>query len=56
MRKFKNNGGGDLRGRPSLVGRDMILSDIADALFFRAVDRDRRHARPPRLSVYNPEE
>ena len=40
-REFKNNGGGDLRGRPILVGRAMTLIDVADALFFRAVDRDR---------------
>ena len=38
---LKNNGGGHLRGRPSLVGRAMILTADADALFFRAVARDR---------------
>ena len=40
---LKNNGGGHRRGRPCLVGRAMAGSDDADALFFRAVDRD-RHA------------
>jgi hypothetical protein len=36
-RQFKNNG-----------GRAMVLSDDADALFFRAVDRDRHHTMPAR--------
>jgi hypothetical protein len=40
---LKNNGGGHLRGRPSLVGRAMIVTDHADALFFRAVGGDRHH-------------
>ena len=39
---LKNNGGGHRRGRPCLVGRAMAVSDDADALFFRAVARDRR--------------
>jgi hypothetical protein len=36
-RQFKNNG-----------GRAIVLSDDADALFFRAVDRNRRHNMPAR--------
>ena len=42
---LKNNGGGDLRGRPILADRAMTVSDDADALFFRAVARD-RHPTP----------
>jgi hypothetical protein len=42
----KNNGGGYLRERPTLVGRAMALTDIAAALFFRAVTvTDSHHAR-----------
>ena len=36
------NNGGDLRGRPILADRAMTLSNNGDALFFRAVDRDRQ--------------
>jgi len=42
---LKNNGGGHCRGRPSLVGRAMTVTDNAAALFFRAVARD-RHPTP----------
>ena len=42
---LKNTGGGDLRGWPILADRAMILSDDADAVFFRAVARD-RHPTP----------
>ncbi len=42
---LKNTGGGYRRGRPCLVGRAMALSDDADAVFFRAVARD-RHPTP----------
>ena len=39
--RLKNNGGGHRRGRPCLVGRAMAVTNDADALFFRAVARDR---------------
>ena len=42
---LKNTGGGDLRGRPILADRAMTVSDDADAVFFRAVARD-RHPTP----------
>ncbi len=42
---LKNSGGGDRRGRPILADRAMTVSDDADAVFFRAVARD-RHPTP----------
>ena len=43
--RLKNTGGGDLPGRPILADRAMTVSDDADAVFFRAVARD-RHPTP----------
>ena len=47
----KNTGGGHLRGRPSLAGRAIARTDDADAVFFRAADRDRRVTRQTQLAL-----